>query len=184
MNGGGLRYRLSQVVFDGEQLSGHGAFAFTVPIRTVNKNNVDEHWTVRRKRVLKERNAVALCWPRLAQVQVPCAVRLVRVAPARNHLDTDGCTAALKTVRDEVARLIGVDDGDARVTFTTAPEEVGAWGVRVEIEYRLGGQLLPPRPRPKATRRPRTPAAPRLLPRAQARAGFTVTPNFIPARKA
>jgi hypothetical protein len=181
MNGGGLSYQLRQVVFDGEQLSGKAGFDVTVPIQTVNKNNVDEHPMVRRKRVLRERNAVAFCWPRLP-VQVPCAVHLVRIAPARNQLDSDGCTAACKTVRDEVARLIGVDDGDQRVTWTTAPE-VGPWGVRVEIRYQLGGQVLPPRPRPKGTPRPRKSTAPRLLARAQAGAGFRVTPNFIPPRK-
>lgn len=182
MNGGGLSYQLRQVVFDGETIAGQAAFAFTVPIRTVNKNNVEEHWAVRRRRVTKERNAVLLRWPRL-EVQVPCAVNLVRIAPARNHLDTDGAVAALKTCRDEVSRLIGVDDGDKRVAWTTGPEEVGDWGVRVEIRYQLGGQVLPPRSRPKGPPRPRKTTAPRLLPRAQSGAGFKVTPNFIPARK-
>jgi hypothetical protein len=182
VTGGSLSYQLRQVVFDGERVSGQAAFGFTVPVRTVNKNNVEEHWAVRRRRVLRERNAVVLSWPRLA-VQVPCEVNLVRIAPARNHLDSDGATAAVKTVRDEVARLIGVDDGDQRVTWTTGPQEVGAWGVRVEIRYQLGGQVLPPRPRPKGTPRPRKTTAPRLLPRAQAQAGFQATPNFIPARK-
>lgn len=182
MNGGGLSYQLRQVVFDGETVAGQAGFGFTVPIRTVNKNNVDEHPMVRRKRVLRERNAVLLKWPRLA-VQVPCTVNLVRIAPARHHLDDDGAVAAVKTCRDEVARLIGVDDGDERVTWSTGPQEVGDWGVRVEIRYQLGGQVLPPRPRPKGTPRPRKTTAPRLLPRAQAGAGFKVTPNFIAPRK-
>lgn len=182
MSGGGLTFRMSQVLFDGERLTGQAGFQLTVPVTTVNKNNVDEHWTKRRRRVLKERNAVLVCWLGVPPVQVPCEVRLVRIAPARNHLDDDGAVAALKTVRDEVARLIGVDDGDARVKFTVGPQEAGAWGVRVEIGYQLGGQILPPRPRPRATKRPRQTAS-RLLPRAQASAGFKVVPNFIPARK-
>jgi hypothetical protein len=153
--------------------------SFTVPIRTINKNNVDEHWTVRRRRVLKERNAVALCWLRL-QVEVPCQVRLVRIGPRRNQLDDDGCTAALKTIRDEVARLIGVDDRDPRVTWSTAPE-VGEWGVRVEITHQMGGQVLPPLPRPSPKKR--ATGAPRMLPRAHARAGLRLVPSFIPARK-
>jgi hypothetical protein len=174
-----LRYRLEEVLFDGRRAAGRTAFAFTVPIRTINRTNVSEHPMVRHKRVLRERNAVALLWPRIP-VQVPCAVHLVRVAPARHRLDDDGAVAAVKSIRDEVARLIGVDDGDARVKFTVA-QEVGPWGVRVEISYQLGGAVLPERQRPRPKKRGTS--APKVPARAQARGGLKVVPNFIPARK-
>lgn len=172
-----FRYQLQDVVFDGQSVSGRTAFAFTVPVRTVNPLNNREHWRTRQRRVRRERDAVALCWPTY-RVSLPCAVHLVRVAPKRNQLDDDAVGPALKGVRDEVARLIGVDDRDARVTWTVAAE-VGAWAVRVEIGFQLGGEVLPPLPR----RPPRKTTTSGLLPRARAQAGFSATPNFIPGEK-
>lgn len=178
---GGLTFRMSEVVLDGERVSGEARLGFLIPLSTVNPLNNREHRMARHRRVLRERNAVALCWPRV-QVRVPCAVQLTRVAPARNQLDDDGCTAAMKTVRDELARLIGVDDRDPRVIWTTSAA-VGPWGVRVSIAYKVDGEALPERPRPSPRRKPARASTPRMLSRAQATAGFKLVPNFIPPRK-
>lgn len=39
------------------------------------------------------------------------------VAHLRRLMDDDNCTGGLKPLRDLIAREIGIDDGDARITF-------------------------------------------------------------------
>ena len=58
------------------------------------------------------------------------SVRLVRVSPRR--LDDDNLSAALKSVRDGVADVLGVDDGDSRVVYVV-DQESGRAGVLVEV---------------------------------------------------
>jgi hypothetical protein len=49
-------------------------------------------------------------------------------------MDDDNLPGSLKAIRDEVASVLGVDDGDrARIRFAYAQER-GEWGVRVRIE--------------------------------------------------
>lgn len=162
-------------------MTGDFQVSFFVPITTVSGLNVREHHMVRARRVKRERNALLLRWPR-RPVPVPCEVSLVRVSPRMDALDDDAVPGAVKAVRDEIARLIGVDDKDKRVSWR-CHQGVGEWGVQVLICAASGGAILPERPRRAQQRRPRKPASPRLLQRAQEQAGFRATPNFIPARK-
>jgi hypothetical protein len=78
-----------------------------VPIRTVSEANQREHWAVKARRVVAQRQAVAWAWlsARLA-VAVPCIVTMTRIAP--RELDDDNLRGALKAVRDEVALLLGL----------------------------------------------------------------------------
>jgi hypothetical protein len=103
------------------------------------------------------------------RVPLPCTVQLTRVSPGRPLDAHDNLTGALKAVVDELARLIGVDDADPRVTWLTPKQERGEWGVWVEICSKLGGPVLEAKPRParaKQARRPRAAAAepPRFRP--------------------
>jgi hypothetical protein len=56
----------------------------------------------------------------------------VRVAPRR--LDDDNAVAAMKGVRDEVARWLRVDDGSARVRFVVQ-QDPGPYAVRIVVEH-------------------------------------------------
>ena len=82
-----------------------------VPLVTVSASNKRESWRARSRRVLDERNAVLARWLALERPTLPKAavIRLTRIA--RRKLDDDNLRGALKAVRDEVAALIGVDDG-------------------------------------------------------------------------
>lgn len=178
----GSSFQLAQVVLDGPYQPGNVTVSVLVPIRTVSRANAEEHPMVRAKRVKRERDAVLLLWPR-TPIPLPCTVYLSRIAPRRaRRLDDDNLGTSVKAFRDEIARLLGVDDGDARVKWQYL-QEVGAWGVRLLVAAPTGGQVLPPLPRPRPTKRARAKVSPRLLPRAQARAGFTAVPNFIAPRK-
>lgn len=62
------------------------------------------------------------------------AVTLTRVSPRK--CDGDNLQGALKHVRDQVAQELGLDDGDARLTWLYQQEQRGRghWGVRIRIE--------------------------------------------------
>lgn len=109
-----------------------------LPIRTVSEaNRRDHHMAVhRRKRAQQQTTAIVI---RSAFGQrrphLPVHVHLVRIGPRR--LDTDNLVGALKHVRDEVARWLGVDDGDAAVATWSVDQEIGALhAVRLQITER------------------------------------------------
>lgn len=84
----------------------------SIPIRTKSTLNQREGWRARFGRNKRERRVVGLVLAaRFTQEQMAATriVLLKRVAPRR--LDDDNLRGALKAVRDEVAKFLGVDDG-------------------------------------------------------------------------
>lgn len=117
------------------------ALEFVVPLRTSPGGNNREHHFVRARRVLRERDAVAWGWLRVAGVRacppLPADVHLVRLKPRGRPLDSDNLAMSLKAVRDQVAKELRVDDGDvARIRFSYGEEKAPAWGVRISIQER------------------------------------------------
>ena len=106
-----------------------------IPIRTGSGLNGREHWRAKARRVKHERIATRLAWFAAGRPTItpPCAVRLVRVSPGTRRTDDDNLPGTLKAVRDVVAAIAGVDDGDPRWAWSYGQER-GGWGVRVEIE--------------------------------------------------
>lgn len=117
-----------------------------VPVRTVSEANAHEHWRRRQKRALQQRLAVWAYWKAVPRtVELPVVVRLTRVAP--RAMDSDNAVGALKHVRDEIAELLGVDDGpqEKRVTWEYPPQEKGArneYAVIIEVEPRPANTAL------------------------------------------
>lgn len=159
-----------------------------IPLRTGRgQNDRPHHWGERANRVRQERDAVLLAWRRTVggrgaeRPRVPCTVLLQRLSPGGaagwTGLDEgDNLEGSLKAVRDEVARLLGLDDADPRVTWRYEQLE-GTWGVRVTINSDRTGEELPERPRRAPRKRRQKPR--RLLARAQERAGYRATPNIV-----
>lgn len=88
-------------------------FSFYVPTKLVSEANMREHWAIKNKRKKSQQRAVELVW--LAQrirVAPPVVVHLTRVGVRK--LDSDNLAGSCKGVRDQIAKLIGVDDGDER----------------------------------------------------------------------
>lgn len=110
--------------------------SFTIPLRTEPGQNAREHWRVAAKRIKREKEVTA--WHAgslLRGLRMPCVVTLTRLSSGT--LDTDNLAGSMKGVRDAVAKLIGVDDGDvSRVQYRYAQEKVkrGTYGVRVDVE--------------------------------------------------
>lgn len=117
-------------------LEGPDIMWFKLPLRLVSEKNQREHWAKKAKRVKAHRNAVALLLgSRLRVVTLPCAVTITRIAP--RALDDDNATRSASAVRDEVARLLGVDDRDERVTWRPVEQRRGkvreyACAIRIE----------------------------------------------------
>ena len=96
------------------------AFEVSIPIRTVSELNAREHHMARHRRRQREKRAVYL--PVLAAlrkhgVTAPCSVKLTRVAPS-NGLDQDNLVSSMKSVIDAIAKALGVDDRDKRITWS------------------------------------------------------------------
>lgn len=105
--------------------------SYLIPIKTVTGLNAREHFRVRAKRVKAERAATALI---VKPFFTPCIVRLVRLSPAL--CDDDNLQGACKAIRDEIAKINGVDDGPTGpITWVYAQEKCkrGTFGVRVEL---------------------------------------------------
>lgn len=105
--------------------------SYTLPIKTVTGLNAREHWRVRAKRVKAERHTTASI---VQPFYTPCIVRLVRLSPAL--CDDDNLQGACKAIRDEIAKICGVDDGPTSpITWVYAQEKCkrGQFGVRVEM---------------------------------------------------
>lgn len=103
---------------------------YFIPIKTVTGLNSREHWRTRAARVKAERAAVALI---VKPVPHPCIVRMVRLST--RLCDDDNLQGALKAVRDEIARISGVDDGPTGPIRWVYAQEVckrGAYGVVIE----------------------------------------------------
>lgn len=106
--------------------------AIEVEIRTAPGQNVREHWRARAARVKRESEATAWALTRAVRPDVPCTVRLTRVAPS-NGLDDDNLSGALKSVRDAVAEWIGVDDKHTQLVRYVYAQRRGPWAVEIEI---------------------------------------------------
>ena len=114
--------------------------AFAIPVRTVSEANLREHWRAKHGRKKIQQHMTVEAWPKLnghlralAVVKPPCLVRLVRVGPKR--LDPDNLAGSFKHVQDQIAALIGIDDGNERIKWEYEQVAVGkrVYAVRVEI---------------------------------------------------
>lgn len=119
--------------------------------------NAREHWAARRRRVARERAAVAAALHGRVAPLMPCTVTLARVG--WNLLDGDNLQGVFKSVRDQVADWLRVNDRDPLVTWgyeqaTTRARRLvrngmghGRWEadsrVRITIEHRRG-MVAPP----------------------------------------
>ena len=87
--------------------------AFYVPTKLVSEANMREHWAIKNKRKKTQQRAVELVWlAERVRVAPPVVVLLTRIGVRK--LDSDNLAGSAKGVRDQIAKLIGVDDGDER----------------------------------------------------------------------
>jgi hypothetical protein len=81
-----------------------------------------------------------VAWPWRVRHRVwmwPVVVKLIRFYSGKGKpLDEgDNLESGFKAVRDQVAKELGVDDGDqARVRFECSQERAPKWGIRIEVQ--------------------------------------------------
>lgn len=110
--------------------------AFEFPLRVVSEANQREHWAAKHRRKKAQQAETAVEWKRAAgkcQIALPCVIRLTRIGA--RALDSDNLAGAFKHVRDQIAKLIGVDDGSELLSFEYRQIARGKrdYAVRVEV---------------------------------------------------
>lgn len=105
--------------------------AYIDQLRTKGGMNSREHHQARARRVRGERSLVAWRLKDRVRPPTPCVIKLTRSAPSTG-LDDDNLASALKSVRDEVAKWLGVDDKLRDVVRYEYAQQRGPWAVCIE----------------------------------------------------
>jgi hypothetical protein len=94
---------------------------------------------VKAKRVASERNSTSYALMGEQKPPIPCSVRLTRVGPGM--LDDDNLVGAMKGVRDEIAKWLGIDDRHSEtVRYVYAQKrDSSGWSVTVEFGQPVAG---------------------------------------------
>lgn len=105
---------------------------------TNSPNGPHSHWSVKNRRVRRDREATALMLTQVAKrPELPLVVTMVREAP--RMLDDDNNVASFKAVRDEITKWLGLpNDRDPRVTWRYEQQKTprGRAGTLLRFEKR------------------------------------------------
>lgn len=111
------------------------SFTVSVPTTVVSEANRREHWAKKLRRKDGQRHALcealAACPVKPSLVQFPVTVTWVRIG--RQRMDDDNLANAFKGLRDELAHLMGIDDGSPQVAWRYE-QRTGDPDVEVRIE--------------------------------------------------
>jgi hypothetical protein len=116
-------------------------------LKTASELNSREHWRTKHARHAQQKNVVTLALrgtiASTMMVFAPLVVTITRSSPRKTTRiidgrtvdvpDSDNLISSQKYVRDAIARVLGVDDGDPRVEWRVEREK-GQWGIRIKIE--------------------------------------------------
>lgn len=111
-------------------------WTLTLPLAVVSEANQREFWAKKHRRSASQREQIAQEWLVAFGKNTPkppCRIRLTRLGGTRIDTD-DNLNISFKAVRDELARIIGLDDRSPLYTWEYAQEPGGERGIRIEIE--------------------------------------------------
>jgi hypothetical protein len=92
-------------------------------IKTVSEANQREHWAKRSKRKTQQQRDFSTLWKsHKPKVATPCTITFTRYSC--NTMDADNLAGAFKHVQDQLAREIGIDDGDKRIEWRYRQERI------------------------------------------------------------
>ena len=114
-----------------------GKWVCFLDIKTVSEaNRISFSPFPRMARFRKHKQAVQMAWVTAPPMQPPYTVRLTRLSAGT--LDGDNLSSALKAVRDQVAKQLGVDDRDSpdlRWVYAQEKAKRGVYRVICEVAY-------------------------------------------------
>jgi hypothetical protein len=107
-----------------------------LPIETKGGPNKRMHWAKRAGLAKKERRDTAMLLGWNFKPLLPCTITLTRMSSSARMLDDDNLRGVLKAVRDGISDKLGIDDGDARITwkYDQVRCKRGDFGVFVRFE--------------------------------------------------
>jgi len=109
-----------------------------VPIRTESELNRRDHWAVRNKRKKEQQRATYFAWKQAVFgkhiPKPPFVVTFTRFGP--RMLDTgDNLPSAFKGIRDTVAELLKVDDGNEQmIRFEYKQQHDSDYAIAIQVE--------------------------------------------------
>lgn len=106
---------------------------FTIPIKAPSLSNTRMGWQKFASLKKRQKNATALCMRNLDIPKPPLLVIITRVGPRK--LDDDNLVGACKYIRDQIATIIGIDDGSPLYIWHYE-QKIGSYSVEVEITSR------------------------------------------------
>lgn len=94
------------------------------------------HWSKTRRVVAKCRHDVATVLSQQDKPALPVVITMTRCSPGT--LDSDGAVGAMKSVRDEIAKWLGVDDSHPGIEWVVLQHKVSRRqaGTLIRIEER------------------------------------------------
>ena len=99
---------------------------FEFPLRVVSEANQHEHWTAKGKRKVAQQMETEAMWiyhVRQRIIKTPCVVTFTKFGVS--ELDSDNLVGSFKHVRDQVAKQLGIDDGDtSKVTYIVKQQKI------------------------------------------------------------
>lgn len=119
-----------------------GRIVLLLPILIESEQNRRDHWRTKARRVAEQKAEVLIEWRRLigkSNVTFPATVKLTRYGV--RLLDSDNLAGGFKAVRDALAHLLGIDDGDPRITwhYAQAVSDVRIYKVEIEVIWKVVG---------------------------------------------
>lgn len=90
------------------------------PIKLVSEANMREHWALKNKRKKSQQQMLQACWIKAGLLDFvwafPLKITFTRIGVRK--LDSDNLAGSGKAVRDQIAKLLNVNDGDeSKVTW-------------------------------------------------------------------
>ena len=119
-----------------EAAASGGALNVTLPIRLRSTANLRAHPLRLWREGKTQENAITKAIPAAILPPLPVVVTITRIG--HRKLDTDNLAISAKAVRDQIARLYGVDDGSDLYTWEYAQEKAkpGVHACRITIAPR------------------------------------------------
>ena len=117
---------VARIVRDGDEV------VVTIPgMRLHSEANMRCDWIARSRIAKAQRSEIAAIVSGHKPPPLPVSVVIERSGPRR--LDSDNLAISAKHARDEIAKWLGVDDGDESVAKWTVVQKIGDYAVSISV---------------------------------------------------